>query len=180
MPRTFTYPLLLLCFVLSAMAAEAKAVSGEVNPEFSNQWYVSQLSPSFHLLLNQPSASLDSEQERIISGVNGGYNFPLLDNLNWFMEAGLSTPSQRSGTNSPAANQYHMSTGLNYVFADRFKLESRITQMRLTLTPEHFGTRNTSLGIATSYNIIQNLNVKAAIDMQLEHQIMHLGLDYSF
>ncbi|MFO6424028.1 hypothetical protein [Motilimonas sp. KMU-193] len=180
MPRMFICILMLIFKAPSVFAADIKAVSWQSNSELSNQWYVSQLSDSFHLLLNEQNVSAKPEPEHIVSGVNGGYNLPISKNVNWFMEAGLVTPSQHVGDAFPAENQYHMSTGLNYVFADRLVLESKITQMHLSLSPQTLGPHNTSLGFATSYKIIQNLNVKAAIDMQLEHQIMHLGLDYRF
>lgn len=180
MPRMFYCLLIWLCASSSAFAGDSKVASAQVSSELSNQWYVSQLSPSFHLLLNEQNVSADTEQERIVSGVNGGYSYPIADNLNWFMEAGLASPREAQGSSAPENNLYHMSTGVSYLFSNRLIVESKITQMRLSLTPQQLDTHNTSLGFATSYKIIQNLNVKAAVDMQLEHQIMHLGLDYSF
>ncbi len=180
MPRMLFSLLLLLCGAGFAQASDVKAITWHASNELSNQWYVSKLSPSFHLLLNEQGTTKDAEQDDLESSSNGGYRLPISTNFNWFMEAGLTAPHQHLGRFAQENNQYHMSTGLSYVFANRLTIESKVTQMRLSLTPQRLDSSNTSLGVATSYKIIQNLKVNAALDMQLEHQIMHLGLDYSF
>ncbi|MCE0557501.1 MULTISPECIES: YfaZ family protein [unclassified Motilimonas] len=171
--------LYLICNLTAAYAESYSHQSPTTErSEITQQWYVSRLSPSFNFLLNQQEPLGDHDIERTSSSMIGGYKWPINQNFDVFMEAGFSDSNQIKETNSQA--QYHLSTGVSYHITPQFRLESRITQMSLKPSKAAISASETNLGFATSYELIQNLDVKAGVEMQLQHQIMHLGLDYRF
>lgn len=174
-----------LLIILSAMSSVAVAADSFIplsttteRTEIAQQWYVSQLSPSFNLLLNQKLSPSDYDSEGQNLGMIGGYKWPVNRGINVFMEAGFSDNNEIKETDQQA--EYHFSTGVSYQVSPQLKLESRITQMSLGLNKAAVNGSITNLGLATSYELIRNLDFKAGVEMQQQRQIMHFGLDYRF
>ncbi len=134
---------------------------------FGNEWYVS----SFARTINQDFDPLADKSENGLDLMlfSGGYQYQVLEKVAIFMEAGVASQY----TNEAIFRGYNLSTGVSYNLGRKIRVESKLQ----TQDTEY---SHTSLEFSGSYKIVENLDLKASLDMGEKTNQMKFGIGYRF
>ena len=159
MTKAFLITLLATCASLAVQAADWAVVQPQSNPSL----YVKSYSG---VLLNGHSHHSDSFDLWL---VNSGYQYPVVDDVTLFMEAGPAVADQNR------TSGFNMSSGIRYQFSPAFNIGSQIKHLDLNKASTLLEL-NSSLLLTPRLSLTANYGVSAIT----ADQALSLGVGFNF
>lgn len=175
---------LLACMALSAQAEVVNQFEVTMTDQLQlhsrtqiDNWYVS----GYNRLSNEPSASLHQlEGSDQTWYFNGGYQRPIYQELDLFVEAGVNSEYQDLATQ----RGFNVATGVKFQASDNLSVASKLTSVH----KDNQAGLEHSLELSGSYQLRNRFNLEASYqietirdtDEQQLQQQLRVGLGYRF